>query len=64
LSILSQEGVLDDDGHYHYDRLSDKDWKILEDLWIQKKVLRSDYDLFGNKKEEGSIPWKIAKALQ
>lgn len=63
-AILSQDGVFDEDGHYHYDRLSDKDWKLLEDLWIQKKVLRSDYDLFGNKKEEGSIPWKIAKALQ
>jgi hypothetical protein len=33
-------------------------------LWIQKKLLRSDYDVFGNLKQEGSSEYKIAKALQ
>ena len=63
-SILSQPGVLGEDGYNHYENLSDEDWNTLQDLWIQKKLLRSDYDMFGNKKQEGSTEYKIAKSLQ
>ena len=63
-SILSQPGVLGEDGYNHYDVLSDEDWNTLQDLWVQKKILRSDYDMFGNLKQEGSTEYKIAKALQ
>ena len=63
-SILSQPDIIDENGHYHYDKLSDKDWDTLQSLWIQKKLLRSDYDMFGNLKQEGSAEYKIAKALQ
>lgn len=63
-SILSQPGVLGEDGYNHYDVLSEEDWNTLQDLWIQKKLLRSDYDMFGNPKQEGSSEYKIAKALQ
>lgn len=63
-SILSQPGVLGEDGYNHYDVLSEEDWNTLQDLWIQKKLLRSDYDMFGNLKQEGSTEYKIAKSLQ
>lgn len=63
-SILSQPGVLGEDGYNHYENLSDEDWNTLQDLWIQKKLLRSDYDVFGNLKQEGSTEYKIAKSLQ
>lgn len=63
-SILAQPGVMQEDGYNHYDALSEEDWNTLQDLWIQKKLLRSDYDMFGNLKEEGSSEYKIAKALQ
>lgn len=63
-SILSQPDIMDENGHYHYDKLSDEDWDTLQGLWIQKKLLRSDYDVFGNLKQEGSSEYKIAKALQ
>lgn len=63
-SILAQPGVLGEDGYNHYEVLSDEDWDTLQSLWIQKKLLRSDYDMFGNLKQEGSAEYKIAKALQ
>lgn len=63
-AILSQDGIKGSDGYYHYDKLNEKDWNQLESLWIQKKLLRSDYDMFGNLKLEGSEEYKIAKALQ
>ena len=63
-AILSQDGIKGEDGYYHYDKLSEEDWNILQGLWIQKKLLRSDYDMFGNLKLEGSEEYKIAKALQ
>ena len=63
-SILAQPGVMQEDGYNHYEALSNEDWNTLQDLWIQKKLLRSDYDMFGNLKEEGSSEYKIAKALQ
>lgn len=63
-AILSQDGIKGEGGYYHYDKLSEEDWNILQGLWIQKKLLRSDYDMFGNLKLEGSEEYKIAKALQ
>lgn len=63
-AILSQDGIKGEDGYYHYDKLKEEDWNILQGLWIQKKLLRSDYDMFGNLKLEGSEEYKIAKALQ
>lgn len=63
-SILSQPGILGEDGYYHYENLSEEDWNVLQDLWIQKKLLRSDYDIFGNLKQEGSSEYEIAKSLQ
>lgn len=63
-SLLQKPGVLGSDGYNHYELLTDEEWETLQRLWIDKKLLRSDYDMFGNLKEEGSTAYIIAKALQ
>ena len=55
---------LGDDGFFHYDNLSPQQYKILQSLYIQKRLLQSDYDINGNLKEEGTDAYKIAKELQ
>lgn len=55
---------LGDDGFYHYDKLSEQQYKILQNLYIQKRLLQSDYDINGDLKIEGSDEYKIAKELQ
>lgn len=49
---------------YHFDQLDDADWKRLNNLYMQKKQLSSDYDINGNLKEEGTPDYQIAKELQ
>ena len=63
-SILQKPNLLDDKGHYHYDRLSDDEWNTFVNLTIQKKLLYSDYDRAGNLKEPGTVEYETAKALQ
>lgn len=55
---------LRDDGFYHFDELSEESYKTLQGLYIQKRLLASDYDINGNLKEEGTTEWQIAKELQ
>lgn len=55
---------LGDDGFYHYDKLNDGLYKTLQGLYIQKKMLASDYNINGDLKEVGSTEWQIAKELQ
>lgn len=52
------------DDRFHYENLTDSEWDDLQQLWTEKKLLKSDYDRFGNKKEEGSVEYEIAKSLQ
>ena len=52
------------DGVVKYELISDEDWDRFQHLTILKKLLRSDHDIFGNKKEEGSEAYKIYEALQ
>lgn len=68
-SIQSQIKVLKDkclskDGYYHYDKLSDEEWKLLNSLYMQKRQLSSFYDINGRKKIEGTKEYQIAEELQ
>ena len=61
-AILAQPGVTDENGIYHYEKLSDEDWKRLKSAIRDKKMLYEDYTIFGTKKTGEEL--KIARALQ
>lgn len=63
IDVIKSE-CLRDDGFYHFDELTDESYKTLQELYIQKRLLASDYDINGNLKEEGTTEWQIAKELQ
>lgn len=50
------------DGYYHYERLSDHDYNRLQDLYIQKRILKDDRDINGDLKTGTEL--QIAKELQ
>lgn len=52
-----------EDGIVRYEKMDDATWDRLQHLIILKKLLRSEYDIFGNKKEEGTEAYDIYKAL-
>lgn len=56
--------ALGSDGNYHYNKLSQQDYDILNGLYMQKRQLASDYDLMGQLKTPGTEEYKIAKELQ
>lgn len=47
-----------------YEKITKEDWESYLRLRSQKKSLSSFYDIYGNKKLEGTIEYKVAKALQ
>lgn len=55
---------LEEDGFYHFDKLGEEDYNTLQQLYIQRKLLESDYNINGDLKEENSTQYKIAKELQ
>lgn len=55
---------LGEDGFYHFDNLSEENYKTLQTLYTQKRLLASDYNIVGQLKEENSEEYKIAKELQ
>lgn len=59
-SILTNERYIKD-GQVKYELISDDDWKKLQHLYVYKKLLRSEYDMYGNKKEGEALV--IANAL-
>ena len=63
-SILQKPGVIDVDGHIRLDKLSDEEYDRYRQLQVEKRLLRSDRDIYGNLKQENDTPWIIAKALQ
>ena len=63
-TILIQADAIDEKGYRHLDKLTDQQWKEYNKLQIERKYLYSDYDMFGNKKEENDVSYEIAKALQ
>lgn len=63
ISALKAE-CLGDDGYFHYERLSPSQWRSLQGLYIQKRILVSDYDANGNLKQEGTPDYIVAKELQ
>lgn len=56
--------ALGPDGYYHYENLTSQQWKTLQGLYIQKRILVSDYDANGNLKQEGTPDYIVAKELQ
>ena len=55
---------LENDGFYHYEKLSKDEWEQLGQLYSQKRQLSSDYYPSGELKVEGTVDYKIAKELQ
>lgn len=51
-SILNNyENLYDENGHPHYEKLSQQDWEKLNSLWEQRRALRSERDEYGNLKK-------------
>lgn len=50
------------DGYYHYEKLSDKDFRRLQDLYIQKRILKDTLDINGDPKVGEEL--KVALELQ
>lgn len=59
-----RQNALGDDGFYHYDRLTEKEWRTLQGLYIERRLDSSDYTVTGLLKKPGTIPYQIAKELQ
>lgn len=51
-------------GRCAYELISDKDWRRFVELVHNKKLLKSFYDINGNKKEKGTVAYEIAEAFQ
>lgn len=64
ISTIKQAAYDEDDKMYHYDRLTEDEWKRLQGLYIQKRVLASDYTIYGDLKIEGTDQYRWAKELQ
>lgn len=60
--ILAIPGVVDENGHRHYDKLSDDQWLQLNKAWEGKNRLYSEFDEFGKKKSGPEL--EIAQALK
>lgn len=59
-----RQNALGDDGFYHYERLTEKEWRTLQGLYIERRLDASDYTVTGVLKTPGTIPYQIAKELQ
>lgn len=64
ISIILSNPAYMEDGIVRYEKIDDATWDRLQHLFILKKLLRSEYDIFGNKKEEGTEAYEIYKSLQ
>lgn len=64
ISQLKKLAYDEKDGYYHYEKLSPQEWLRLQGLYIEKRLLGSDYTLYGDLKIEGSDQWRMAKEIQ
>lgn len=64
ISQLKEKAYDKDDKYYHYDRLSPEEWRRLQGLYIEKRLLGSDYTLYGDLKIEGTDAYRWAKEIQ
>ena len=62
IRLLKEKAFDKKDGYYHYERLTDAEYNRLQDLYIQKRILKSDIDINGNKKTGTEL--QIARELQ
>lgn len=51
------------DGIVQYEKFTDEEWARMQQLFLEKKLLYSKYDLYGKEKQEGSIERQIADEL-
>lgn len=63
ISALKQK-ALGEDGYYHFDKLSPDEWRRLQGLYIEKRLLGSDYNINGELKIEGTDEYRWAKEIQ
>lgn len=59
-----RQNALGDDGYYHYEKLTQKEWDTLRGLYIERRIDASDYTVTGQLKRPGDIQYTIAKELQ
>lgn len=52
------------DGVYHFEDMNPDDYKKYQSYIQERRILQSDYDINGHKKDVNSIEWKVAKELQ
>lgn len=64
ISAIKELAYDKNDKIYHYDKLSEDEWDRLQGLYIQKRVLASDYTMYGDLKIEGTDEYRWAKELQ
>lgn len=57
-----KEAALGEDGYYHFEQLSDDNFRRLQDLYIQKRILKSNYNINGELKSGTDL--RIAQELQ
>lgn len=64
ISQLKQKAYDESDGYYHYDKLTPEEWRRLQGLYIEKRLLGSDYTLYGDLKIPGTDAYRFAKEIQ
>lgn len=64
ISQLKKLAYDESDGYYHYEKLTPQEWLRLQGLYIEKRLLGSDYTLYGDLKIEGTDQWRMAKEIQ
>ena len=64
IAQLKQKAYDEKDKFYHYERLTQEEWKRLQGLYVSKRVLGSDYTINGDLKIEGTDEYKVAKEIQ
>lgn len=64
IAQLKQKAYSNEDGFYHYEKLTKEEWTRLQGLYITKRLLGSDYTLYGDLKIEGTDQYRWAKEIQ
>lgn len=57
-----KDKALGSDGYYHFEKLSSEEFGRLQDLYIQKRILKSNYNINGE--EKTGVELQIAQELQ
>ena len=61
---ILRASVTDENGNFHMEEMTPDNYRKYKQYIQERRILTSDYDINGHKKDRGSIAWKIAKELQ